>query len=281
MIVFTALTIGFTIVFVALHYRRTIQINLTQKRGIQQVVAIKQLISYIQQHRGLSSAWLNGDESKQANLTQLKKQISLLKNATASQISASVKSRWEAFDDHWQRLQNTQNKTSALDNFQQHTKLIANLIYMLEDVAEFHDLNGSQLKPLPEIGLVWRELVLATENIGQSRAIGTGAATSKKCSQVDKIRLAYLQQDIANTAESVLHQLPLLDRSSNDYQQLTLAAKQKVSLLSETISNELIGGQVVNIDQTVYFNLATAAMDSLNQIFEYQINQVKQVLKLA
>ena len=113
MIVFTALTIGFTIVFVALHYRRTMQINLTQKRGIQQVVAVKQLISYIQQHRGLSSAWLNGDESKQANLTQLKKQISLLKNATASQISASVKSRWEAFDDHWQRLQNTQNKTTT------------------------------------------------------------------------------------------------------------------------------------------------------------------------
>lgn len=266
---------------VALHYQNEAKITRIQRQGLHQIIKLKQLINLVQQHRGLSSAWLNGDSSKQANLTQIKKQITLIQSGLNKNISSDIESRWNAFEDHWQRLQETQNKSSAIDNFQQHTKLVANLMYLLEDIAEFSDLNCNQLKSLPGIGLVWRELVVVTENIGQSRAIGTGAATRKSCGQVDKIRLAYLQQNIAAASEQIIEQLPRIDNNAQAYQQLTKAAKEKVNALSNTISSELLNAKKIKIDQSEYFEMATSAIESLNQIFDYQINQVKTKLKLA
>lgn len=263
-----------------LHYRQGQKTQTLQKQGLQNLIMVKQLIVNVQQHRGLSSAYLNGDLSKQQSMTQSKKQINLLIGSIEQSWIGSINERWSSFSDHWQRLINTHNKTSVLDNFKQHTKMISNLIFLLEDLAEYSDLNAEHLSDLPNIGLVWRELVVATESVGQSRAIGTGIATQGVCSQVDKIRLSYLQQDILDTRKTVLNNLPQL---TNNYNQSTLikAADQKLSELCQTIDKELLQAKKVVIDSNAYFNLATSTIEALNNIFDNQLGQVKQVLKLA
>ena len=131
---------------------------------------------------------------------------------------------------------------------------------------------------MPNIGFVWRELVVTTEIIGQSRAIGTGVATSKKCTSVHKIRLSFLQQNMQKTINSTLPKLSSLERFTNEHKALLNVAKLKMEFLSNTIENELISTEQISINQDEYFALATDSIKALDSIFNHQIEQIQQII---
>jgi len=267
------LTILFSVLF---HYYRIKKQKRLQTDGLLNITYIKRLISLIQSHRGLSSAWLNGDSSKQSVLEKLEidveQQIVYLQQQTAIQTT----SRWAGFMDHWGRLIKKESQRDAENSFKQHTQLIANLLYLLEDEAERSHLNAICLPQLEAIGFVWRELVVTTETIGQSRAIGTGVATRKVCSSVHKIRLSFLRQNIQKTMNETLSKLSSLDSFAAKHKELLGIANNKMTFLSETIEYELLAADPITIDQDTYFSLATDSINALDAIFENQLQQIQQ-----
>jgi len=239
---------------------------------------IKSLITLIQTHRGLSSAWLNGDKTKQGQLTIIENQSKTEIQHLEQQEPIVKNNRWMAFSDHWKRLNKHDSSRDPENNFTQHTQLIANLLYLLEDEAERSHLNAVSLPNLPSIGFVWRELVVTTETIGQSRAIGTGVATRKKCSSVHKIRLSFLQQNILKTMNETLSKLSSLERFTSKHVDLLKTAKSKMQFLSTTIECELVSANEVTINQDEYFTLATETIKALDNIFEHQMEQIGEMI---
>lgn len=245
----------------------------TQQQGLVYIGEIKQLITFVQQHRGLMSAWLNGDTSVHTKLAQLKQKIAQThKGLAVSPVSKN--DRLAGFNDHWQRLLQLNNKPSVANSFDQHTKMIRNLAYLLEDTAESNYLTADHLEVLPNIGFVWRELVLATENIGQSRALGTGVAAQHFCSSVDKIRLNFLTQTMADTVKNTLQQLSSLPHEQSTHKLLISSATNQMNQLINTISEELVNANKVLVDSSDYFDLATNTMQQMNAIFDHQIKQL-------
>jgi len=236
------------------------------------------LISLIQSHRGLSSALLNGDNSKQAPLQALEQQVEIEVLSLKDQIAIQETSRWSGFIDHWSRLNKQDSQRDSENSFKQHTQLISNLLYLLEDEAERSHLNATCLAKLQAIGFVWRELVVTTEIIGQSRAIGTGVATSKTCSSVHKIRLSFLQQHIQITMNETLAKLSSLEAFSEKHSELLSIAKSKMEFFSNTIENELIKAKPITINQDEYFALATDSIKALDDIFDHQIQQIQETI---
>ena len=248
-----------------------------QKEGIAYIKQIKALITNIQQHRGLTAAWLNGDNSVHAQLLTLKKKISNDMSSIAL-TPVNVNERYVAFSDHWQRLIKLNNSLTVANSFEQHTMMIQNLAYLLEDTAENHHLTATYVNDIANIGYVWRELVLAIESLGQSRAIGTGVTTLQFCSSVDKIRLEFLIQRMTKLSDQTLPNLSYLCEEKNTHIKLINTATDHTKKLINMMSSELVNKEKVTIGNDEYFSLATLAMSKMNDIFDHQMIQINKVV---
>ncbi|MCL1068180.1 nitrate- and nitrite sensing domain-containing protein [Shewanella olleyana] len=260
-----------------LRMRKSSSTKTKQRNGLQYIQLLKNIITMVQQHRGLSAAKLNGDNTAQDKLLILSRKIfdeiqqlevPLLQN----------NERWLAFTDHWPRLTAQDQKISVANSFEQHTVMIRNLCYLLEDTAEECYLTADYLPNLTHIGFVWRELVLATESIGQSRALGTGVAVKKVCSSVEKIRLNFLITTMSYTTENTFKQLSCLPEENKNHQRLIDYATKNVTTLITVIENDLIKVDKISVDNNHYFNLASDTIDKMNAIFEHQVKQLKTAL---
>ena len=248
-----------------------------QQQGLDYISQIKKIITIVQQHRGLTAAWLNGDTKVTTQLVILKqlisKEMKLLKFTPIYQ-----NERWSAFADHWDRLLKL-NKSLLIENsFEQHTLMIKNLAYLLEDTAEISHLTTDFLPEFTNIGYVWRELILTTESIGQSRAIGTGVAVQQYCSSVDKIRLNFLIETMTKITLNTLQHLSYLPQEINTHKELVKRATEKMNQLIETMKFELVNASTITIDNNQYFELATNTMSTMNDIFDHQVMQLKTTL---
>ncbi|MBU2882147.1 nitrate- and nitrite sensing domain-containing protein [Psychrosphaera sp. B3R10] len=267
--------------FVYFRYTKKRQLVTSQCRGVAQISQLKDLISLTQKHRGMSSALLNGNTQARTDLVKIKRNIKSVQSNLAKPELEINHVRWDSYIDHWTRLQKNTTTITVLENFSQHTKLIENLLYLLEDIAENSALNGTQLPSLPSVGFTWRELIQTSEFVGQCRAIGVGIATMKHCSQVDKIRLAYLQQKLTNTTEHVLDHLSSVDPYTFEQKQKVELAKKQINQLNGTISNEFIDASTIVVEPKVYFEFTSVTMATLNDIFELQLRQVLSALNLT
>ena len=248
-----------------------------QHQGLDCIKKIKKIITLVQQHRGLNSAWLNGDTKLNSQLATLEQLVSQEINALALS-AVSINERWIGFVDHWGRFIHSDKKSSVTNSFEQHTLMIRNLAYLLEDTAENAHLTADFLPELANIGYVWRELIIATESIGQSRAIGAAIAVQKNCSSVDKIKLNFLIQTMKNLTADTLKNLSYLPDESNSHRELVKKATEKINQLIDVVTLELVDSTSITIESSHYFELATDSILKMNDIFDHQVKQVRTVL---
>lgn len=276
-IILTSIVIGLVAIILWVKQVENTKTANLQKSGIVQIRLIKQVIFLAQQHRGLMAAWLNGDEKIEVELNKRKQKIlAFSKEIDFSNIANEE--RWLAFKDHWARLMTFDNTENVLNSFEQHTKMIRNLAYFLEDTAEKTHLTSDYIIELPKIGFVWRELVLVAENVGQSRAIGTAVATRKFCSSVDKIRLNFLTQTIKTTTKETLNHLSSLPDEQRKHNKSVELATGKINQLAEIILNDLVSTNKITVDHKIYYELATETIELLNNVFDHQVEQIESVI---
>jgi len=270
-----------TISLIFIHLYKVKKTRSEQFDGLANIANVKSLISLVQKHRGLSAAKLNGDSAKTAELATIERSINDI-CTVLNHTKVITNNRWLSFYDHWRRLiklnTNIEQDIDTDNNFKQHTKMISNLLYILEDEAERSHLNSLSIPSMPNIGYVWRELVVTTEIIGQSRAIGVGVATTKICSSVDKIRLSFLEQHITKTNNDTLSQLHFLNSYNEQHHYLLNLAQEQMMTLTNTIQQELIEKQPITINANDYFNLATDTIAAVDDIFNNQLEQIKTTL---
>jgi hypothetical protein len=258
--------------------RKKQQVRKTQLYGIEKIVQLKSLITLSQQHRGLSAALINGNVKVKEQLHRLEREIDIINQSLGLTDLVELNSRWKSFIDHWQRLSLANGNTNALNNFKQHTNLISNLLYLLEDEAERSLLTSNTIELLPNLGFVWRELIQAAENVGQSRAIGTGVATQGVCGDVDQIRLSFLQQQMRDAATNALNQLSCTEDFRIEHRSKIQYALEQTNDLVNIIEKDLVSASKVTIDSTVYFDFASLTISALHDVFDLQIKQIKQLI---
>ena len=270
--------LSFICVLVILLMFYTIHKNKRTKKhqiiGIHFVTQLKTLITLIQHHREQTSAWLNGDIQVERKITEIKDNSQVIIKQLNNDLDKNE--RWIGFNDHWQRLLLFKNKTSVDNNFDQHCLLIKNLAYLIEDLADNHFLTADYFTELSDIGFTWRELIMSTESIGQSRTIGTNVSAQKTCSNIDNIRLNFLSDTINKIAIATLNNLSYLPNEAEHHNKLVNTAINKVKNLTNTISQELINTTKITIDNKEYFTLASLAITSFDNIFDHQVAQLFQ-----
>jgi len=249
----------------------------TQQQGLYNIKSLKQLIYFIQQHRGMTAAYLNGNKEVLSKINIIRNGIK--ENIRKSKLTcAKNNERWQSFLDHWQRLGTSSVEASADNSFDQHTILIRNLLYLLEDEAEKGLLFSQFLPQFPQAGYAWREVIGATEVIGQARAIGVGVATQKNCSSIDNIRLSFLQQQMNQMIKTVLHQLYCLPDYIEEHNRLIKITQDQTEILFSTIERAFLDAEKITLDPQAYFELASLVIQSIDDVFEHQLTQISNSL---
>lgn len=249
------------------------------KTVMQHIIQLKSLIVLVQKHRGMSASFLQGEKKSLEVIRQLEGQISPIIERLNSPEIIQQQERWQGFTDHWQRLKKHATQLSVENSFNQHTDLITNLLYLLEDIAEKQGFNKSKLTLLPNISLLWRELPFTAEYIGQSRALGMAITTAGVCTQVDKVKLGYLDTKITQLSAHVFKQFKNHGLHTSQQTQFINLAASNCSQLTNLIRNELLAVTTVNISPEQYFTAATQSIDAINRLLDSELQMLSEHLK--
>ncbi|GEM_PF-262907 len=257
--------------------RKTKKVRHKQIVGIQFILLIRDLITSTQKHRGWSAAYARGDQSVLGDLNALKQNMKHTSSRLEHNFPVTEFERWESYQDHWGRLSAHSEQLTLENTVKQHTQIVSNLLFLLEDIAEHYHLTVEHLSDFPNVGLLWRELLHVAEYIGQSRALGTGIATQQFCSSVEKIKLGFLHQKISEIANGTFNQLEQQKSKADSFtvSQKVSQAKQQIGQFCQIIKQELIDAEKIELDSKQYFSMATDAIQVINDIFDTEVNQIK------
>lgn len=257
------LLLAATALLTVLHRRHRHQTRQRQRRGIGLLGAMRTLLSDIQKHRGLTTGFHGGDASLLPQIQRLQGQI----GGTVAGVQrggswVQQNERWQGIAEHWGRLAAGFRHLDQEQNLSQHNRLISNLLYLIEDAAEAHQLH--QLgEDIAAVGLIWKELLVTAEYIGQARALGTGVTAAGRCSSVSRIRLNYLRKRIDETT-----------RASWAHIEIAAGVKGKLNELLRCIEEEVLAERPTIAAQS-YFRLATDTLDGVFDQFDREVNALQ------
>ena len=255
-----------------------IQLTITRKKQkenvrvtLKMVAIIKRVIGLSQKHRGLTATYLQGNKAVAGELYEIRQDIEALINNANQYALTTSEARWEAYLDHWQRLESTSMQLTPPESFKQHTSLIETLLYLLQDVAEHIEFAETD-QSLNEAHFLWREFPQLVEYIGQARAVGVATATKGESSQIDKVKLGYLCEKINLMSDTVFNKLNQMTKVSESDQlnQAKQACIQLVSLINE----QLILPVKVSIANQEYFAIASHTMEQCNTLLDNELSAI-------
>lgn len=249
--------------------------------GINKLEVLKRLLTHIQQHRGLSNGELNGDTQLKCRVEEVGKEVGKdWEELELIDSSFKDNERFIGTYTHWNRLKVRYSGLAVSNNLEQHSRLIMNLLYLIEDVAESHDLDFIR-SDVRGSEVIWKELLETAESIGQIRALGTGIVAAGECDSIQRIRVRFLNDKIKRMLKELITGLQCsLDNGSSRHVILPLldnVKKTENSILELVALNEteLFNTQGRGITSEDYFSLASRCMEPLMALFDEGLNRLK------
>lgn len=250
------------LVFLQLHLRK--QQHARQMLGLSWLQSLKSMLSNVQQHRGLSNGYLNGQSDLLAQIQNLQSRVGRDIEAIR-QVDAWMENndRWMGINQHWARLAGNFKSNSADNNLHQHNMLIQNILFLIDDMALHHDLLKLKVQQNKPFFLLWRDLLSASEYIGQARAVGMGVTAKGRCDSISRIKLNYLSKKIDENTSAVWAELDVSDQCIGDTRDLLNLIRTEVIMES------------VALTPKHYFTQASRALDSLHSEYDALIESVR------
>ena len=222
-----------------------------------------QLLTNMQQHRGMSTAWLSGDASFLASMRERQATINALlpevmhqaRHESTTHTPCFTLNDASLFQFRWRDLVDSLASKAPEESVAEHSHLIATV---LEWLAALGEARIEALIAEERIGVARNyahRLPVLAECLGQARAIGSAVATRGACSPVARVRLIFL----IGRAETLLQQAT----QANDSGQATQAAQMAIREFAQMVRTDMLLSHGVSVNPQSYFRLATKAIDSV------------------
>lgn len=226
------------------------------REGIIYLKKLRIFLMYIQQHRGLTNGFFHGNAALGADIEQLEKRIGeAILDIQSIDGWMQQNAKWESLIDHWQRIRSYFKSVNAEINLKQHNNLIANLLYLIDDLAYTHHLGKLGIL---DTDVNWRKLLFVAEYVGQARALGTGAATKQVCTSVLRIQLNHLVTKIEASIDAEWS-----TETQQDFRNFI------------TIIQKQIMVDPVSISASDYFKMATICIEHVLVEFDRQVDKIQ------
>ncbi len=242
-----------------------------EQRGVQPLRDMIDVIRYLQQHRGLSSMRLSGNEQAADKL----KAVAVSLADSQAKIEAQIKTQampetraqWDKVSQRWAALVTklAASGTTRAESFAEHTAVIADASKVFSSI-----LNDSKLilDPQPEnyyLIVAANEVLSLSEAQGQLRAVGSGILAAQSMSTQDELKVGVLlaqgllaQTRAHNSFEYSFAANDAVAARLKEQVQVADAASQKVMALAR---EKLASASALDYPAAAYFQATTESID--------------------
>jgi len=258
------------LVLIAYFYNKRIKVNRIkfQLESIKLSMDLKALVINVQQQRGLCYRYKSGDINLWAdietNYSLIDKHIYNLEYKF--DVFLNSDSRWAIIRNQWIEIKQGFNEFTLEENFDRYSLYIENLIFLIGNIVHRGQSNVGDLLSNKEVNIIWENIPNALEAMGKTRAIGSGVASAGICTQANKIKLKFLNDEIIRNYNMVFNQLNKV--SNNDAAKISVNISDIIDGFVMSVRNNLIDPKVPNIPSDIFFIQATEAMDGLSKLFD-------------
>lgn len=239
-------------------------------RGLEYYTPLLALLKDLQLHRGMASASLSGDASFKDSITAKRADIEndIKKVDTVNQrldAALHIGNKWTALSAACRNVLDKSASLSADESFKQHTKVIADTIALINDVAD-----ASNLTLDPDIDSYYLMNVLIfqgpelSELLAQTRGLGSAMAVTKKATseQFETLNRLFVLVDFLEKK---------VDESLNKAMKFNEALRPQLKARTrvDAIAVQEAVARIFDSSVTDYFSLMTR---NINAIFEMESN---------
>ncbi|MCG7755702.1 MAG: nitrate- and nitrite sensing domain-containing protein, partial [Nitrosomonas sp.] len=243
--------------------------------GTGPIIALQKAVQYLQQHRGLSTALLNGNDALASRISEtqreLNKAIDLVDaNLKEADISAQNISLWSI---QKQRILDIQKivlarQLKAPESTAQHTKIVQDLMLLSEEVLIE---SGLLLDPVKNTYFLMNVTMLNTprlaENIGQMRATGTSLLAAGKIDVETHTKLAGIFGNVNQFFSDFIRNVERVMQSDADMKAALGSKSNEVkTMIDKTLqmtNQELLQAKELKLPSTEYFAESTRTIDAI------------------
>ncbi|MBC9070507.1 nitrate- and nitrite sensing domain-containing protein [Thauera sp. CAU 1555] len=229
------------------------------ERALAQAGQLTELVAALQQHRGMSGAWLAGDASFGARLGERQAGIERL---FAQVLEAAAAEDAEAFPCfisqdvlglrfRWRELVQELAVLSAEESFRRHSRMVAILLEWLSALGEARIAPAGGAYEPQAVRRLLGQLPALAECLGQARALSSAVAARGRCAPVARVRLSFL----------VARATQLVERSASGGQ--GEAAWRAATAFLTLLREQVLGSPQVGTDAATCFRLGSVAVDAV------------------
>lgn len=171
-----------------------ILLDSTEREGVRRLLPLYQLISSLQEHRGISGALQPGNDSLSERRTVLEAKISRQFEVLGASADNGLRDNpnWLGASGDWQEIIADGADWTDIENFNRHTQTIRSLLRLLSDVADNHKLSiDRELDTYHLMDMLVNKLPLFVEQLGEIR--GQGAYALSRQYLPEQIRFELLK----------------------------------------------------------------------------------------
>ena len=277
----------FVIVLVPLVFLSYNMINLLDKEikflenevnGVTYIQALRAPLQHIQQHRGMTAAYLNGATefndrimSKRQDVDKFFAALQQTENNLGD--SLKIKNSTSNLLRQWENIKSTSMTLTAAEAIQAHTKLVVDILALMVTVAD-----NSEITVDPKLDTYYMGAALVStlprlmENMGQARAVGSAIAAKGEFTQKSYVEISVLLNNISSYAGQLKAGLAASLAENNELKRvlgsMIDANNKAVAEMQDLLDNELIKPEKISISSDKVFNTATHAINGSYKLFD-------------
>ena len=252
-------------------------------RGLEYYGPLSALLKDLQQHRGVTAAWLNGDSSFKDRLAERRlaiendvKKVDDADRALDSALHTSTK--WAALKAETRDLLDRSLSLPAADSFASHTKVIEHTLALITDVGD-----ASNLTLDPDIDSYYLMNIIIfqgpelTEVLAHARGLGVSIAATKAATpeQAETLnRLSVLMPYLLSKTTTSFDKALQTDALKSALQAESRAMDGAVEDAAGHIAR-LVASRGKDINASEYFSSVTRSVESIFAIEEHAAGSLK------
>ena len=235
--------------------------------GLQMLKPMNRMTQFMQQHRGLSSGVLNGNEAMKEKRAGKESEVTAALAATAEALSPGLRdsATWKSIQEDWQAISGQGMGWTAPENLKRHTAMIAKVLVFMVDVA---DETALTLDPVMDtyyfMDTIVSKMPTMLEPLGITRARGTGVLSARELKPDMQLAISSLIAQMAHTLrtqnsnlDKVMQHAPSLETTLRSSSREFSDGAEKIFVL---VQSDILGEKFETPPQE-YFALTTQVID--------------------
>ena len=258
-----------------------------EEKGVTYLQSVRMPMQYIQQHRGMTAAYLNGASEFKSRIMSKRQDVDKYLaqlQQTENELGEALKTQGSTgkLVRQWETIKANSLNQKAGEAIKAHSKLVADILALMVTVAD-----NSEITLDPKLDTYYMGAALISslpnlmENMGQARAVGSGIAAKGEFSQKSYVTISVLLNNIDNYATQLAAGLAAAvaenDAIKRDLGSMIEANNKAVSTMKHLLQDELIKPEKITISSDKIFNTATLAINGSYKLFDAMAPELSKI----